>query len=176
MAPKNPARGSKASRQRTRGKKGRAATAPGDLEAAFNRVANLAGGVQPQGDPLAINPSQAALGTGPVTPVASGSFFFSGIFLVLFAIAVFKAIHKILRFVHDEDIRQRDAEPRLYDNPIKEQLRNPKNALTTFKDSMFEKTLEFADNIDEGLKNTALKVVEKGIKPAFEALGDVELG
>ena len=41
---------------------------------------------------------------------------------------------------------------------------------------MFEKTLEFADGIDEGLKNTALKVVEKGIKPAFEALGDVELG
>lgn len=43
--PKIPARGSKASRQRTRGKKGRAATAPGDLEAAFNKVANLAGGV-----------------------------------------------------------------------------------------------------------------------------------
>lgn len=135
-----------------------------------------------QGDPnpilipgsLSLQP-QAALGTGPVAP-DSGSWMLSGVFFVLIAMALFKAIHKILRYVHDEDIRQRESEPRLYDNPIKEQIRNPKNLITKFKDDMFDKTLESFDKIDNAAKNGAVNFVEKGIKPAFEAVGNVELG
>ena len=100
----------------------------------------------------------------------------SGVFIALAAIAIFKATHKILRFVHEEDIRQRESEPRLYDNPIKDEMRNPKNVITKFKDDMFDKTLEFADKIDASVKKGAIKMVEKGIKPAFEAVGNVELG
>lgn len=96
--------------------------------------------------------------------------------MMIFAYGVFKAIHKILRYVHEEDCRQRDSEPRLYDNPIKDQMRNPKNAITKFKDDMFDKTLEIADKIDESIQKGAIKVVEKGIKPVFEAAGNIELG
>jgi hypothetical protein len=67
---------------------------------------------------LSVTP-QAPLGTGPVQ-VNNGSWVASGMFMMIFAYAVFKAIHKILRYVHEEDMRQRDSEPRLYDNPIKD--------------------------------------------------------
>jgi len=55
-------------------------------------------------------------------------------------------------------------------------MRNPKNAITKFKDDMFDKTLEAADKIDKGINKVAIKVVENGIKPVFEAAGNVELG
>jgi len=41
---------------------------------------------------------------------------------------------------------------------------------------MFDKTLELADKIDNAAKNGAVNFVEKGIKPAFDAVGSVELG
>jgi len=37
--------------------------------------------------------------------VDNGSWGASGVFMMLFAYVVFKAIHKILRFVHEEDIK-----------------------------------------------------------------------
>ena len=96
-------------------------------------------------------------------------------FIGLMAMVIFKAIHKILRFVHEEDLRQRERTG-LYANPVKEELNNPKGALRAFKDKVFETTLGAADKIDEVAGAGLGAVKEYAVDPLMKELPKMEMG
>jgi hypothetical protein len=88
---------------------------------------------------------------------------------------IFKAIHKILHFVHEKDLQQREKTG-LYANPVKEELNNPKGMLRKIKDKVFEKTLGAADTVDNALASGMGKVKEYAVDPLVEGLPPIEMG
>jgi hypothetical protein len=91
------------------------------------------------------------------------------------ALIIFKAIHKILRYVHEEDLRQQEKTG-LYANPVKDELNNPKGALRKIKDKVFEKTLGAADSVDNALSLGMGKIKEYAVDPLVEGLPPMEMG
>ena len=55
-------------------------------------------------------------------------------FVIVFSYALFKVIHKILQYVHEQDVESREMSGARFANPIKEGLNNPKGFLGNMKD------------------------------------------
>ena len=91
------------------------------------------------------------------------------LFIAAMGYIIFKAIHKILRYVHESDLNQRERSG-LYANPIKEELNNPKGTLRAFKDKVFEKTLEACDKVDDMTEAGVNTIKEYTVDPLMEGM------